>query len=252
MWSASFLLVIVLALTTEKICNILILLFLNTEEGVRNLTCPNCGNPLKWCFFIPLLPLLLKKCACSSCRKKFPTYMIINELLVPILVIALYIKFGLSIIFFQYILLTIMGTVVFFTDLFIRIIPDILTYPLIISAILFSFVNGIGFWGAIKGFILGAGSFVLIAFIFRLITKRQGLGSGDIKLISAIGLSLGFKLTFLTISLSSILGVIVYGFSRIRKEALIPFGSFIVIAMYVSMIAGKEIVDWYLGLWMST
>lgn len=122
-------------------------------------------------------------------------------------------------------------------------------YPMIIISLLFSLVNSIGFRGALKGFILGAGFFVIIALLFKWLTKKQGLGGGDIKLISIIGLSLGFKLTFLTIFLSSVLGMIIYAFSRVRKEVLIPYGSFIVIAMYVSMTVGNELISWYLGFW---
>ncbi|HEX37840.1 MAG TPA: prepilin peptidase [Candidatus Cloacimonetes bacterium] len=245
----NFIIAVIFALIAGKICNILILLFLNEDKEYGKISYPFCGASMKWYFFIPILHQLVTKNSCPICFKKFPYYFIINELLTPILVLALYVKFGFSFIFVHYTLLTILGVVVFYADLYKRIIPDILIYPMIIIALLFSFANLIGFQGALKGFILGAGFFVIIALIFKLFTRRQGLGGGDIKLIAVIGLSLGLRLTFLTILLSSILGVIIYSFSRARKEVLIPYGSFIVIAMYVSMIFGNELINWYLGLW---
>jgi len=141
------------------------------------------------------------------------------------------------------------GILIFFLDLYHRIIPDIITYPIIVIAIIFSFFNELGFWNALIGFAFGAGVFISIALIFRVITKRDGLGGGDIKLIALIGLSLGFKLTFLTIFLSSAIGMILYTFSKVRHTVLIPFGSFIVIAMFVSMMIGNELIKLYLGIW---
>jgi len=141
------------------------------------------------------------------------------------------------------------GILIFFLDLYHRIIPDIITYPIIVIAIIFSFFNELGFWNALIGFAFGAGVFISIALIFRVITKRDGLGGGDIKLIALIGLSLGFKLTFLTIFLSSAIGMILYAFSKVRHTVLIPFGSFIVIAMFVSMMTGNDLIKFYLGIW---
>jgi len=249
MWILRSFLIILLALGSGKLCNILILLFTGDREEQNNLRYPSCNSNLRWFFYIPILGIVFTKHTYSECKKNNLIFLLINEILTPALIILLYLKFDFTFIFFQYMLLTILGVVIFYTDLFKRIIPDILIYPMIIAALLFSWVNSIGFWGALKGFILGASFFVIIALLFRWLTKRQGLGGGDIKLISVIGLSLGFKLTFLTIFLSSVLGVIIYAFSRVRKDILIPFGSFIVIAMYASMIIGNEMIDWYLGLW---
>ncbi len=92
-------------------------------------------------------------------------------------------------------------------------------------------------------------SLLLLPLFFGLLQKRDGLGGGDIKLIAMIGMSLGFKLTFLTIFLSSVIGMLLYAFSKARRSVLIPFGSFIVVALIVSMMTGNELINWYLGIW---
>ncbi|HHE40705.1 MAG TPA: prepilin peptidase [Candidatus Cloacimonetes bacterium] len=213
------------------------------------LKCNSCLNSLKSVYQIPIIGFLLAKGKCSNCKSNIPLYMLIIPIITPLLLILLFLKFHFSVLFFQFSVLSIAGILIFYLDIYHRIIPDIITYPMIIIALVLSFFNNLGFWNAMIGLAFGAGIFILIAFIFRLITKRDGLGGGDIKLIAMIGLSLGFQLTFFTIFLSSVMGVILYAFSKIRHNVLIPFGSFIVLAMFVGIMTGNELIKLYLGIW---
>lgn len=213
------------------------------------LKCNNCNILLRSIHQIPIIGYILSKGKCSNCNTTIPLYMLIIPIITPLLLILLFLKFHFSVQFFQFSLLSITGILIFFLDLHHRMIPDIITYSMIIVAIIFSFFNELGLWNALIGFAFGAGIFIFIALIFHVITKRDGLGGGDIKLIALIGLSLGFKLTFLTILLSSVIGVLLYAFSKFRHTIVIPFGSFIVIAMFVSIMNGNELIKFYLGIW---
>lgn len=223
--------------------------FPNRQNIFHAVKCNSCAARTKSLHQLPIIGYILSDGKCTECGKRTPLFVIILPIIMPILLVLLNIKFQFSLLFFQYSILTIAGILIFFLDLHHRIIPDIITLPMIVIAIIFSFFNDLGFWNALKGFAFGAGIFILVALIFRLITKRDGLGGGDIKLIAMIGLSLGFKLTFLTIFLSSMIGMILYAFSKVRHTILIPFGSFIVIAMFVSMMTGNKLISWYLGIW---
>ena len=231
------------------ICNQIIWQFPKRLNIFHSLRCNNCAKTISPVYNFPIIGYFLSKGKCTECGDKIPLYVIIVPIITPMLLILLILKFHFSILFFQFSLLTITGLLIFFFDLYHRIIPDIITIPMMLLAIILSFFNDLGFGAALRGFDFGAGLFLLIAYIFQLITKREGLGGGDIKLIALIGFSLGFKLTFLTIFLSSVLGMIIYAFSKFRRTTLIPFGSFIVIAMFVSIMAGNELINWYLGIW---
>jgi leader peptidase (prepilin peptidase)/N-methyltransferase len=163
--------------------------------------------------------------------------------------LMLFWKYGLSIMFFQYAILTLTCIIIFFTDLFHRVIPDILTLTLIGVGIVFSFWNTLGILVALKGLALGGGLFLLIYAGYKWITKQEGLGKGDVKLMAMIGASLGIRLTFLTIFLSALIGMIVWLLTKYNRQFLLPFGSFIAIATFISLIAGDQIIKSYLELW---
>lgn len=212
-------------------------------------TCDYCNSKLRFVNKIPILGYILSSGKCSNCLRKIPYYYILIEILTPCLFIGLYLKFGFSLLFFQYSLLTFLCITIFFTDLFHRIIPDVLTLPFLISGLLFSFWNNLGLIESIKGFISGSAIFIIIAILYKMITKKEGLGGGDIKLVAMVGSFLGFKLTFFTIFLSSFLGMIIIYISKHYSKMPVPFGSFIVVATYISILFGNQIIELYLNLW---
>lgn len=212
-------------------------------------TCDYCNSKIKTKYQIPILGYIFSLRRCSNCFRKIPYHYFLIEIITPILLIGVFLKFRLSILFFQYSLLTLLCVTIFFTDLFHRVIPDVLTLPFIAVGVLFSLWNNIGSIGSIKGSVLGSVIFLIIAILYKMITKKEGLGGGDIKLMAMIGSFLGFKLTFLTIFLSSFLSIIIVVISKQYNKMLIPLGSFIVVATYISIIVGNQIIESYFKLW---
>jgi len=249
MWILRIGLIAITGIFIGWLCTKIISQFPKRQHIFHSTKCNNCDTPIKPFQQLPIIGYFLSHGKCSTCGRKYRSFVIIVPFITPLLLILLFVKFHFSLLFFQYSLLTIAGILIFFLDINDRIIPDIITLPMILVALIFSFFNDLGFWATLRGGAFCAGIFLLIAIIFRLITKREGLGGGDIKLICMIGFSLGFKLTFLTIFLSSVIGMIIYAFSKFRRTMLIPFGSFIVIAMFVSIMTGNELINWYLGIW---
>ena len=88
-------------------------------------------------------------------------------------------------------------------------------------------------------------------FILFLLTKGKGMGLGDVKFISTIGLYLGWRLSLLTLFLSFILGgifgIILLATKIKAKTDAIPFGPWIALAAFISMHWGREIIGWYFG-----
>ncbi|MBN2018038.1 MAG: prepilin peptidase [Candidatus Cloacimonetes bacterium] len=249
MWLIWIIIIPCVGINLGWICALTVWQFPEKRNFFSSPICTQCKERLIPVYQIPILGFILTQCKCSHCKKSLPSYLLIIPVLSPILLILFFIKFELSVLFFQFGFLAIIAILIFFLDLYYRVIPDIITFPMMACGILFSFFNGLGFWFSLKGFALGAGVFILIALLFKLITKRDGLGGGDIKLIAMIGLFLGFQLTFLTIFLSSILGILIYAFSVKRNKILIPYGSFIIMAMFVSILIGNDIIRLYLQIW---
>ncbi len=95
-------------------------------------------------------------------------------------------------------------------DLDTGLIPDILSLPGIVLGLALSFLTPrLSWWDSLLGIILGGGIFYLIARVYTLIRRKEGLGGGDIKLLGMIGAFLGWKGVAFTILVSSVSGTII-------------------------------------------
>ena len=124
---------------------------------------------------------------------------------------------GLIILFFTYFLFFILpNTVVFFLYItgFIQILFN---YPL-------------GFTDGLTGMVSGIVFFYLIAKLYKIIRKKEGMGMGDIKLLGALGLWLGWKSLFFIIIISALLGIIfgiiAISLGKMKIQSKIPYGCF--------------------------
>ena len=102
---------------------------------------------------------------------------------------------------------------------------------------------------SVFGLFLAGGLFLAIVLL-----SRGGMGGGDVTLIGALGFVLGWRKILLTIFLSFILGSIISVFLlatkiKTRKDP-IPFGPFIILAFFITVLWGQAIIDWYFRILM--
>ena len=140
-----------------------------------------------------------------------------------------------------------------YIDLKYQIIPDEITWPMLWFGILVN-VFGIfaGFKAAMFGAICGYFSLWLIYWAFYIVTKKEGLGYGDFKLLAMLGAWLGWQMLPLIILLSTVLGSIVgigaIIFTNKKFYSRIPFGPFLASSGWVALMWGNAINTWYLNL----
>lgn len=127
-------------------------------------------------------------------------------------------------------------------DLKTWLLPDLLTLPLMWLGLIIHDV-GLGgvslhdaLWGAILGYVL---PWTLKQGYF-LVTKRQGMGHGDFKLLAALGAWLGWQALPFILLLSSIMGLVV-GLAIMWRQGktitmALPFGPFLAIAGYLILL----------------
>jgi leader peptidase (prepilin peptidase)/N-methyltransferase len=81
--------------------------------------------------------------------------------------------------------------------------------------------------------------------------KEGAFGGGDIKLFAALGVFFGWKLSILLFFISVVLGGVYAGIGLLKKskkrDEHFAFGPFICISALLVMMAGNEILNWYLG-----
>jgi leader peptidase (prepilin peptidase)/N-methyltransferase len=140
-----------------------------------------------------------------------------------------------------------------FIDFDTQLLPDSITQPLIWLGLLLN-LNGFftGLDSALAGAVAGYLTLWSVYWLFKLATKKEGMGYGDFKLLAAIGAWLGWQMLPLVILLSSLVGAVV-GLSLILfaghgRQIPIPFGPYLAGGGLIALLWGKQITQAYLGL----
>ncbi|MBO7745823.1 prepilin peptidase [Paenibacillus sp. MWE-103] len=136
-----------------------------------------------------------------------------------------------------------------FIDLFHKVIPDIVTLPgILVAMILRLCIHPLPLLNYVLAALVGAGVFYLIALFIQLTSKRDSIGGGDIKMLAMTGIVLGLKLSILSVLLFSFAGFIAGLFLLVTKkhsqEFVVPFGPFIAVASLVSYLWGSSFLNW--------
>jgi leader peptidase (prepilin peptidase)/N-methyltransferase len=212
--------------------------------------CPNCNSPIKWYDNIPVLSFFLLRGKCRNCKKSISLRYPIVEILTAIAFLLVYKKFYFSFQFFGSIIFALSLIALAFIDLEHKILPDKITLSGFIFFLFYSLSNpSRKIMDSIGGALIGAGSLLLIYLLYYFIRKEEGLGFGDIKMMLMIGAFLGTEKTFLTLIIASLLGSIVGLLIAIimRKgmKYALPFGVFLSIGAFISLLWGNEIVSFY-------
>jgi leader peptidase (prepilin peptidase)/N-methyltransferase len=152
-----------------------------------------------------------------------------------LLTVSLFQRFGLSFEFTYYFLFLAALLVITFIDLEHQIIPDIISLPGIMIGFAGSFFCiQVSWQQSVLGILIGGGLLYAIALGYYLLTKRDGMGGGDIKLLAMIGAFLGWQSLLFVVFASSLIGSII-GISSIflqgkDSRSKIPFGPFLALS----------------------
>lgn len=215
--------------------------------------CMDCNSMIAFYDNIPLFSYLWLKGRCRHCGVKIGLRYPTVELLGGLFALATFLKFGLgpeALIYYAFIACLLVVT---FIDLDHRIIPDVITLPGIPIFFAASFaLPDMTFKASLIGILAGGGSLYLVAWVYRLLTKKEGMGGGDIKLLAMMGALLGLKGVIFTIFLSSLVGTLsglaVMLQSRKGMKLAVPFGPFLSLGGITYIFLGTQVIDWYLNL----
>jgi leader peptidase (prepilin peptidase) / N-methyltransferase len=222
--------------------------------------CPKCKTTISWYDNIPLLSRLLLKRACRSCKTPISWLYPFIELLTAIVMTALsfnifYLKkeiLGFSsspYIFASYFLFFSALIVATRSDLEAMVIPQYFTILLIPAGILLSWFGytNITLADSILGTVFGYGILWLTATVFYKLTKKKGLGEGDMDLLAMIGSFLGVKGAWFALTLGSISGLLIGGgyLLCVKKNIHLrfPFGPFLVLGAMLYFFLETHILD---------
>jgi leader peptidase (prepilin peptidase) / N-methyltransferase len=208
--------------------------------------CPGCDTAIRPYDNIPVLGWLLLRGRCRECGMRIsPRYPVVEALTAILAVAVVLTRHGAHDLALG-LTLVIVLVPVSLIDLDHRIIPNRITGPAAILAVIIGLVTRPA--GVPEQLISGAaaGGFLLV---FALLYPR-GMGMGDVKLAAVLGLFLGRSVGVAILAgllAGSVAGVAVMarvGVEKGRKTA-VPFGPFLALGGVVAVLVGPQIVHWY-------
>ena len=214
--------------------------------------CPGCRVPIRGYDNIPLVSYLLLGGKCRNCGAGISWRYPLVEAFTGGIALALFLKFGFSLSFFAYFVLSAALVVISFIDLDHRIIPDLISLPGIAVGFLLALFGPLAtVKESLIGLLAGGGSVNWGAVAYEALTKREGMGGGDVKRLAMIGAWLGWKAILFTLFFASLSGTLIGGaVMLIQREGrlyAIPFGPFLAFSGLAYIFFGPELIAWYLN-----
>ena len=243
-----------------------------------NSACPKCGAAIKPYDNIPVLSWLMLRGKCRACQAPISIRYPAVEFLTAVIFVVVYSQIGFSAFLPVCLILAATLIALSFIDAEHMILPNVITYPLIIFAfavrivfpLLFTenFFSDTLFWpagyltgqpawlvslvGAIAGAIAGGGFLWLVGKVWEVARGVEAMGLGDVKLMLGIGALLGWRLTILSVFLAAFVGAIV-GIVLITRnkdkdfQTQIPFGVFLAPGSLIALLFGEPMIRWYIS-----
>lgn len=210
--------------------------------------CPRCGGQIAAYDNVPVLSWLLlrgrARCCGAAISPRYPLTELALGLLFAVTALVLAddpAELALGLVFVT------MLVAVTLTDLERRVIPNKI---LLVAAVLGVAIVAATDPASLPERAIAAAAAGGLLFVAALAYPR-GMGLGDVKLAATMGLFLGRNVApalFVALLAGSLVGLAViarHGASA-RKRA-IPFGPFLALGGVVGLLAGDQLVDWYLG-----
>ena len=228
-------------------------------------SCPHCQQPLRWYHNIPILSWLLLRGTSACCGKPIGLRYVAIELSMVLLALVAYARFVygqseqtlqplvmfVGVFFFSWTLL-----VLSWIDSAHFLLPNVMTIPgILVFFIVGQLLPGVMWYDALIGAAAGYGFVWMLATLYRLLTRREGIGYGDAKLLALIGAFLGWQALPTTLLFGSLLGTVaaIPLFWRARRlndgttlaKQAIPFGPFLAIGslLHLWLFYGKHPID---------
>ena len=208
--------------------------------------CMSCGNVLKWYELIPLFSFLVQGGKCRNCKTKLSVQYPLIELLNGLIYVWIFMAKGFQP---ESILFCICASV-----LIVISVIDWRTYEIPFGCNIVIGILGIvrvildlaHWYNYVIGFFTVSGLFLIIYWI----TKGRGIGGGDIKLMAAAGLLLGWQNILLALMIGSIAGSVIHlTLMKVQgKDRVLAFGPYLAFGIFISMLYGNNLITWYLGM----
>ena len=216
-------------------------------------SCPSCGTPIRWFDNIPVLSYLILRARCRHCQTHVSMRYPAIELLTGLFALVSLLFFGVTANALVHFLFYSVLITITFIDIDHGIIPDVISKPGIPIFFALSFLVPTVTWqDAALGILAGGGSLWAVAILYKLVTKIDGMGFGDVKLLAMMGGFIGWKGVVFTIFFSSLTGTVIGLALMLVKgrnmKMSVPYGPFLAAGGVAYTLYGQAAIAWYFNM----
>ena len=214
--------------------------------------CPDCKHVLASRDLVPVVSYIALRSRCRYCKKKISIQYPAVELATAISFLLIYLRFigGGSqhalLMIGAYMLYTCFLIVIFVYDLRYYLILDVVTLPAIVIGFALNMLLGVSWVSMLMGAIV-AGGFFALQFFF---SRGKWIGGGDIRLGALMGVLTPWPYILVALFIAYLSGSIIgmgLMMSRMKHlESKLPFGTFLTVATFITMLWGPQLLQWYL------
>jgi len=208
--------------------------------------CQNCGRRLKWYELFPVFSYIALKGKCRTCHTKISIQYPIIELLNGTMYVLVFLVMGMNV--------RALLTCALTSCLIVIAVIDWRTFEIPVGLNVFiallGVINLVFDYDNWLDYLIGAACVSGFLLIIYLVSKGRAMGGGDIKLMAAAGLLLGWKNIVLAFILGCILASVIHVIRmKVSKaEHVLAFGPYLAAGIIIAQLFGDVILNAYLSL----
>lgn len=220
---------------------------LGKNLAIGRSNCPQCEHIINWYDLVPIVSYIGLRGKCRNCNAHISLrYPLVEVFTGVIAVVTLAIK-GISVLSLFVFLYAAILIAIAVIDWDTMTIPDSLNIAIVICAIIMIILRGeVNMFSLVGGFFIVSVPMLLLAMAIP-----GAFGGGDIKMMAASGLILGFANTivaaFIGIVIGGMYAIYLMKTKDVDRKSHMAFGPYLCMGCYIAMLYGDTIIQWYLG-----
>ena len=209
--------------------------------------CMSCGKRIKWYELIPVFSWIFLRGRCDRCKSPISAQYPLIEAATGVLYASIYYRFGYSIETLIYCSMT--------SALLALSVIDFRTFE--IPGGFSVFLLGLGLVRLFTDldnwmlYVIGLCAVSAFLLVLNLVSRGRAMGGGDIYLMAACGLILGWKLVILAFLSGCVIGSVVHLIRMAMKRAgsVLAFGPYLSAGIFIAAMVGDDLIRAYLKLY---
>lgn len=208
--------------------------------------CMRCGYQLSWYDMIPVFSWLFLGGKCRKCKEPISPQYPIVEATNGVLYLLIFAVCGFELESIIYCLMA--------SALLVLSVIDWRTYEIPIGINIFILVLGILHividyqnW---LDYVIGFFSISIVLLILFYVSGGRAIGGGDVKLMAAAGVVIGWKLIILAFFIGCIVGSVIH-LTRMKlsgADKVLAMGPYLAVGIMIATLWGEKLISWYVSM----